>query len=174
MNLFLTGATGFIGGSLAHQLNQAGHHVRGLIRNSANADAVFALGIVPVVGTLDDAALLTQEAQASDGVINAADSMHRAGLEALIEGLRGSGKPLLHTSGIGMVSRDVAGDYTVEQIADDAEPIAPGPHPAQQALRNQELRSLGAAAQGVRAVVLSNSLIYGTGLGVARDSVQVR
>ena len=173
MNLFLTGATGFIGGSIAHHLTQTGHQVRGLIRNPADADAVASLGIVPVVGSLDDAALLRQEAQASDGVINAADSMHRAGLEALIDGLRGSGKPLLHTSGIGMVSRDVAGDHTVDQIADDAEPVAPGPHPAQHALREQERRALGAVTQGVRVVVLSNSLIYGTGMGVARDSVQV-
>jgi NAD(P)-dependent dehydrogenase (short-subunit alcohol dehydrogenase family) len=96
------------------------------------------LGIVPVIGSLDDAALLRQEALASDGVINAADSMHRAGLEALIDGMRGSGKPLLHTSGIGMVSRDAAGDHTVDKIVDDVEPIAPGPHPAQHALREQD------------------------------------
>ena len=173
MKLFLTGTTGFIGGSVAQVLVQAGHQVRGLVRTPGRADAVSALGVVPVIGTLDDATLLTQEANASDGVINAASSMHRPGLEALIDGLRGSGKPLLHTSGIGMISSDVAGDDAVDEIIDDAKPIVPGPHPAQQALRDQELRVLEAATQGVRAIVLSNSLVYGAGLGIERDSTQI-
>jgi nucleoside-diphosphate-sugar epimerase len=173
LNLFLTGATGYIGSSLARQLIQAGHSVRGLVRDPARTAAIEAFGIVPVIGTLDDGELLSREARAADGVVNAADSMHRAALDALIEGLRGSAKPLLHTSGVGMVSRDVVGDRTIEQVVDDALPIVAGPHPAQQALRDQELRALNAATLGVRAIVLSNSLIYGTGLGLATESVQV-
>jgi nucleoside-diphosphate-sugar epimerase len=173
LNIFLTGATGYIGGSIARRLTERGHSVRGLIRDTSKADALGAQGVVPVVGKLDDHDLLVDEARAADGVVNAADSMHRRCLEALIDGLRGSDKPLIHTSGIGMVSRDVLGDATSDDVLDDADAVIAGPHPAQQALRAQEAFVLEAAGAGVRTVVLSNSLLYGAALGLPAQSVQL-
>ena len=60
MRIFITGANGFIGGAVAGALIDGGHHVRGLVRDNAKAIAVAARGIEPVIGTLDDAALLQQ------------------------------------------------------------------------------------------------------------------
>ena len=74
MRIFLTGANGYIGGSVACALIAAGHKVRGLVRSSAKADTVAAHGIEPVIGSLDDTALLQTEARAADAVINAASS----------------------------------------------------------------------------------------------------
>ena len=54
MNIFLTGASGYIGGSVATELIAAGHRVRGLVRSDDKAAAVRAFGITPVPGTLDD------------------------------------------------------------------------------------------------------------------------
>ena len=59
MKIFLTGASGFIGSSVGARLLAAGHRLRGLVRDPAKAEAVRAIGIEPVVGTLDDAALVT-------------------------------------------------------------------------------------------------------------------
>jgi uncharacterized protein YbjT (DUF2867 family) len=87
MNVFVTGAAGFIGGSIATGLVRAGHNVTGLVRNAAQADELKALGITPVVGTLDDSALLTDQAGAADAVINAASSDHRGAVEALLDAL---------------------------------------------------------------------------------------
>ena len=78
MRIFLTGANGFIGGAVASALIADGHAVRGLVRDQAKADAVAVHGVDPVIGSLDDAALLQAEARASDGVVNAASSDHRA------------------------------------------------------------------------------------------------
>ena len=81
MKIFVTGASGFIGGSVAARLVQAGHAVRGLIRDAAKADAVRAHGIEPVIGTLADHGLLAEEARAADAVVNAASSDDRPGQE---------------------------------------------------------------------------------------------
>jgi nucleoside-diphosphate-sugar epimerase len=173
LNIFLTGATGYIGGSIARRLSERGHSVRGLIRDASKADALAGLGIVPVIGTLDDCDLLVNEARRADGVVNAADSMHRPCLEALVDGLRGSNKPLVHTSGIGMVSRDVLGDATFDDVCNDLDAVIPGPHPAQRALRAQEVFVLDSAKAGVRTIVLSNSMIYGAAIGLPAQSVQL-
>ncbi|WP_373424538.1 NmrA family NAD(P)-binding protein [Siphonobacter sp. SORGH_AS_1065] len=52
MNIFLTGATGYIGSSVATQVISKGHQVYGLLRDKGKADAVKALGIIPVVRNL--------------------------------------------------------------------------------------------------------------------------
>ena len=86
MNIFITGASGFVGGTVARRLVTGGHNVRGLIRDSSKAEPLRALGIEPVIGSLEDSSLLTSEALQSEGVIHAADSDHGRAIEALIEG----------------------------------------------------------------------------------------
>ena len=104
MNIFLTGANGYIGGAAAVALIAAGHRVRGLVRDKTKADTVAPHGVEPVVGTLDDGALLQAEARAADAVVNAADSDHRGAVEALVAALAGSGKTLIHSSGSSIVA----------------------------------------------------------------------
>jgi uncharacterized protein YbjT (DUF2867 family) len=65
MEIFITGANGFIGGAVAAALIADGHTVRGLVRSKAKAEAVAAYGIEAVVGSLDDTALLQAEARAA-------------------------------------------------------------------------------------------------------------
>ncbi len=75
MNIFIiTGAGGFIGGSIAAGLARDGHTVRGLIRRAEQSNDLKGLGIEPVIGKLDHTALLTAEARAVDVNINAASS----------------------------------------------------------------------------------------------------
>lgn len=52
MQIFITGANGFIGGAVASALGSDGHAVRGLVRDMAKAEAVAAHGIEPVIGHL--------------------------------------------------------------------------------------------------------------------------
>ena len=104
MKVFLTGASGYIGGSVAAALIADGHEVRGLVRSKEKADLVAARGVEPVIGSLDDADLLRAEARACDAVVNAASSDHRGAVEALISGLSGSGKAFIHSSGSSIVA----------------------------------------------------------------------
>ncbi|MGH8709473.1 MAG: NAD-dependent epimerase/dehydratase family protein, partial [Burkholderiales bacterium] len=74
MRVFVTGASGYIGGSVAAALRAAGHQVSGLYRSEQKASQAQALGIEATLGTLDDGALLARAAREADAVIHAADA----------------------------------------------------------------------------------------------------
>jgi nucleoside-diphosphate-sugar epimerase len=171
LKIFVTGASGFIGGSIAAGLVRAGHRVRGLIRNPEHAAELERLGIEPVIGTLDDRALLVAQAQAADAVINAASSDHRAAVEALIEGLAGSGKPFLHTSGSSIVGDASGGEAGAARIySEDALPEPTADKAARVAIDRLVLE---AAQKNIRSAVLCNTLIYGHGAVAGSASVQL-
>ena len=169
--IFLTGATGYIGGSLAVRLIEGGSRVRGLVRNRESAALLSARGIEPVLGSLDDADLLTQEARTADGVVNTASADHAASARALIAGLEGSGKPLLHTSGSSVIGDDARGSRRSDTIFDEDTPLVV--NAMKQHRRDIDLMVLGAAARGVRSTVICPSNIYGVGKGLKTDSVQI-
>ena len=168
MQIFVTGASGFIGGSVGNRLARAGHRVRGLVRDPAKLEAVRQSGIEPILGTLDDTALLTREAQAADAVVNAASSDDRDAIETLVAALAGSGKPLLHTSGSSIIADEAMGEPS-DRIFDEATPFTPAPEKQARVAIDRFVLD----APGVRSVVLCNSLIYGTGLGAEPDSAQL-
>lgn len=171
MKIFITGAGGYIGGSVATALLAAGHRVRGLTRNAASAQRLAETGIEPVLGSLDDADILTREALASDGVINTASADHLGAAQALIAGLEGSSKPLLHTSGSSVIGDDARGSRRSETVFDEDTPLVV--QPMKQPRRDLDLLVLGAAAQGIRSAVICPSNVYGTGKGLNPNSVQI-
>ncbi|HEX7932466.1 MAG TPA: NAD-dependent epimerase/dehydratase family protein [Paraburkholderia sp.] len=171
MKVFITGASGFIGGSIAAHLVRAGHQVRGLIRKPEQSGELKRLGIEPVIGTLDDHALLSAEARAADAVINAASSDHEGAVSALIEALAGSGKPLLHTSGSSIVGDASGGEAAEARIYhEDALPAPTADKAARVAI---DRRVLEAAQRNIRSAVLCNTLIYGHGAVAGSASVQL-
>lgn len=163
MDIFVTGATGYIGGAVANQLRKRGHKVRGLVRSEAKAEKLSAAGIQPVLGDLDSADILTSEASRADAVVNAANSDHRGAVEALLVGLEGSGKPFVHTSGSSIIGDTALGEYAAERIYDDVSPFDTAEYPMRQARYALDKDILKAAERGIRTIVLCNSLIYGTG-----------
>lgn len=171
MNLFMTGPAGYIGGTVAARLIEAGHRVRGLVRDHDKARLLEKCGIEPVVGALDDDELLTREARRADGVIDAASADHAGSVRALVAALAGTGKALLHTSGSSVIGDDARGNRVAESIVDEDSAFAIAP--AKQARRDIDLAVLRAADQGVRSAVICPSLIYGTGRGLNTKSVQV-
>jgi nucleoside-diphosphate-sugar epimerase len=168
LKIFVTGANGYIGGSVASALIADGHKVRGLVRSKEKADAVAAHGLDPVIGSLDDADLLQAEARAADAVVNAASSDHRGAVDALISGLSGSGKPFIHSSGSSIVA-DLAMGEPSDRIFDEMTPIVPLTERAARTAVNQ----LVLTAPGIQSVVLCNSMIYGSALGSPAQSVQI-
>ena len=170
MKVLVTGASGYIGGSVATALLAAGHRVVGLVRSDERAAEVRARGIEPLLGTLDDAGLLADAARAADAVINAANADHRGAVEAILKGLAGTEKAFLHTSGSSIVADLAAGERS-DQVYDEDTPVHPLPGRAARVALNDTV--LAAARAGVRAVVLCPSLIYGPGRGVHASSIQV-
>jgi len=171
MKIFLTGANGFVGGSVAHHLIAQGHTVRGLLRDPRKAERLNALNIEPVIGSLDDRALLIAEARQADAVIDAANSDHAGAVDAFIEALRGSNKLLIHTSGSSIIGDDAQGNGLSEHIFDEDTPfIIEAP---KQARYNIDLRMMAAAREGIRTVVICPSNIYGVGHGLTDHSFQL-
>src|SRR6266850_3313041 len=170
MKIFCTGASGYIGGSVAAHLSAAGHQVTGLVRSAEKADAVRTFGIEPVVGTLDDAQVLSRAAQAADVVVNAASADHRGAVVALLNELAGSGKPFIHTSGSSIIGTRARGERT-DAVFDEDTPFTPSPARAARVALNELILSY--RDKGCRPVIICPSLIYGLGLGAGADSVQV-
>ncbi len=71
----LTGATGFIGGALAHGLLASGWRVRALVRNPARARTLSALGVQLVPGDLSDSDALQRLVADADAVVHCAGSV---------------------------------------------------------------------------------------------------
>ena len=167
MRIFLTGASGFIGGAVAVALCSAGHRVHGLVRSEAKAELVTRHGVEPVIGRLDDAAVLQVEARAADAVINAASSDHRGAVETLVAALTGSGKAFIHSSGSSIVA-DLAMGEPSDRIFNETTPVEPLPERAARV----EIDRVVLSAAGIRSVVLCNTMIYGNALGPSAQSVQ--
>ncbi len=170
MKIFITGASGYIGGSLAAALMPAGHQVSGLARSEGSAAALEKIGIKPVRGSLDDAEALAHGARAADVTVNTASADHRAAAEAIVKALAGTGKTLLHTSGTSIVGTRARGEL-VEAVFDEDTPFTPSPARAGRVAIDNMVRA--AAANGVRSMVIAPSLIYGRGHGLNPHSIQV-
>ena len=171
MKIFMTGATGYIGGTIARRLLGDGHEIRGLVRDAEKGRKLAVFGVEPIIGGLDDAAILAAEAGRADAVINTANSDHRGAIDAFLEALAGSNKPFLHTSGSSIVADDAHGDVASEKIYDEETPFEPVP--GKQARVDIDRAIRDASRRGVRTIVVCPTMIYGNGLGLARDSAQI-
>lgn len=114
MRIFVTGATGFVGSAVVNELLQAGHEVTGLARSDAGAAQLSAAGARVLRGALEDLDGLRRGAEAADGVIHTAFihdfsqfknscETDRGVVAALAQGLAGSARPLIVTSGTALL-----------------------------------------------------------------------
>jgi len=170
MKIFMTGASGYIGGTVADSLITAGHAITGLARTDAAAARLRAHGIEPVRGDLSSHSVVRNAARSADAVINCANAEDPFVVAAIVEGLAGSGKALLHTSGSSVVGDKAAGNNSSKIYHEDT-PFEPLPEKIQRVAVQRAV--LASAAQGVRSVVLCPCLIYGQGRGANADSIQV-
>ena len=170
MKVFITGATGYIGGSIAAKLIAQGHQVSGLTRTADGATKLRAMGVEPVVGGLIDGDILREAARSADTVINAANSDDAQAVEQLLPVLYGSGKTFIQTSGSSVIGDRAMGERSELRFHEDSV-FEPLPERAGRVAIDRMV--LAAAHRGVRSMVIRPSLIYGIGHGAHRDSVQV-
>lgn len=115
MRVFVTGAAGFIGAATVKELRAHGHQVTGLARNDANVETLKTLGAQVLRGSLEDLDSLRAGAAEADGVLHLAfnhdfskfvenGQADKAAIEAMGETLAGTNKPLVVTSGTGLLA----------------------------------------------------------------------
>ncbi|PVH96998.1 NAD(P)-binding protein [Periconia macrospinosa] len=107
--LFITGGTGYIGGSVLHTVvtSHPEYEVTALLRTIPATFSTTYPNVKIVKGDYDSSAILTEEAYKADVVIHNGDSDHEPSLNALIRGLllpRPTPGYLLHLSGTGIVA----------------------------------------------------------------------
>jgi nucleoside-diphosphate-sugar epimerase len=162
MRIFVTGATGTIGGAVAVAMRRAGHEVRGLVRSPEKAARLRRYEIEPVVGdmtrpgsyheALDECSVLVHAAvDYGAGVVEP----DRAVIDTLLAaGARGSRpKTVLYTSGVWLY-----GD-TGERLVDETAP----PAPARMVGWRPEHERLVLENPGVRGLVIRPGCVYGLG-----------
>lgn len=76
MKCFVTGASGFIGSNLAHELLARGHRVKVLLRKDADTRALAGAKVERVIGDILDAKLLRSEMEGCDWCFHVAASYH--------------------------------------------------------------------------------------------------
>lgn len=108
LKVFLTGSTGYIGGSVLTNLlkNPEKYKVTALVRQPEAAAKLKTLNVTPLLGSLDDVDLLIKAAEEADVVLSTAHADHLPSIKAIIYGLSKAPKPkvLIHTSGTGVLS----------------------------------------------------------------------
>lgn len=173
MRIFVTGATGYLGGAVARRLAAAGHAVTALARSDDAASRLAAQGFAVHRGDVHDPASLAAAASQAEGVIHMAvggpggvTDADAVALDALVGALAGRDAPILLTSGLGVYAGSRAA------IVDEATPLD-DVVPAQRPRVLLEEHALRAVARGVRAVVLRPAHVYGRGHAGAFTRLQL-
>ena len=171
MEVFLTGATGYIGTSVAEALQKAGHKVTGLARTPERAKQIEARGVRAYLGDLLKPETVAAPARAAEGVIHTASTndansaqADAAAVRAILKSLEGSGKPFVYTSGVWVLGS------TGDKVANEQTPLNPTPLVAHRPAVEQEV--LGYKDRGVRAIVIRPALVYGRGGSIPKMIAQ--
>lgn len=171
MEVFLTGATGYIGSAVAEALQRTGHNVTGLARSPEKAKQLEARGIRAVLGDLLKPETIAAPAHAAEGVIHTANTndaraaqADAAVVRAILDALQGASKPFVYTSGVWVLGS------TGEKPADELSPVNPASLVAHRPGVEQEV--LRAKERGVRSVVIRPALVYGRGGSIPKMIVQ--
>ncbi len=165
MRVFLTGATGFIGSSLVPELLRMNHHVLGLCRSEESAEKLARAGGEVFIGDVNDLHRLRAGAETADAVIHTAynhdfarvrqhSEEDRLVVQALGDVVAGSDRPLVITSGTGLVERPTDGGPVKE-----TDPYA---SPTQSPRAATEEAADAALANGARVIVMRLPQVHDT------------
>jgi nucleoside-diphosphate-sugar epimerase len=169
--VFMTGATGFIGGRLARALTSRGYRLRCLVRARERATDLAAMGAELLIGDASDEAVVREGLEGARFACHLAGTydlgavdrvamtrVNVAGTRAFIAGLRTAGvERAICTSTTAALgpARDVGSDDDVYN----------GPYPSIYHRTKTEAHHLAVAAQreGLPLVIVCPALVYGPG-----------
>lgn len=163
MRVFVTGATGYVGGAIVDALLAADHEVSGLTHSDEKAKGLEAWGVRPVVGGLDDPGSWRKAAAQADALVHAAFdyaaedpvTLDRLAIDTLLSAAgEGSGSRFVaYTSGVWVLGN------TGDQEADES--TVPD-HPFELvAWRPAHERAVLEAGRSLTPIVVRPGVLYG-------------
>ncbi|OSC98272.1 NAD-P-binding protein [Trametes coccinea BRFM310] len=184
VTILLTGATGYIGGSILQGLLQhpdaKRFEISTLIRDSAKAKILEeTFGVKTTLGSIADQDKLTALAENAHIVIHTADSSDNVdAMKAILKGLKvrheksGDVPHLVHTSGTGVLIDFAKGEHASSPILSDVDQKALDAIPPDAFHRSVELLAIEADEKDgyVRTHIVSPAVIYGLGHGPLFDA----
>ncbi|KAL6708744.1 hypothetical protein ACN47E_002440 [Coniothyrium glycines] len=189
MKIFLTGATGYIGGEVLHTLAHAfpgNTQISALVRDQTKAQQVQEKypKVQTILGDLDNATLVTSEAEGSDIVLHLAATGHVPSIEAIAQGLynryektKSPGYWVQISGATCFASEEIASgkfgfptDVTYDDVKDQSRILSTLRNNSQRVVENTVLAQ---DSSKVKTALLIGPLIYGPGRGpVNQRSVQ--
>jgi nucleoside-diphosphate-sugar epimerase len=176
MQIFLTGATGYIGSAVLDAMLKGSHQVVALARDPEKAAALQARGATAIVGEIGLPKTYIDAVKKADAVIHTAWESSPRGVEkdkqaietmlqALRDGFIVDRKPrtFIYTSGVWVLGR------TLKAAEEDA-PLDPAPHVAWRPAHEDII--LSAFGDGLRTVVVRPGIVYGGGRGIVSDLIK--
>jgi nucleoside-diphosphate-sugar epimerase len=164
MVIFLTGASGYLGGAILRELLAHGHAVVAHARTAESAAALSEAGATSVVvAELADADWLGAQLAGVDGMVHAASpndatsaALDNAVLDAALTAFASTGRPYVHTGGTWIHGSGIA--------ITESSPVAAPPIVAWRPAVVDRVRA--AATTGVRSCVIAPANLYGHGRGL--------
>jgi len=163
-NIFVIGASGYVGNAVCENLNAAGKTVTGLARSSESAAMIRAKGYGAIEADAGDPEAIAELADRFDAtIISAALPFEDEAdfLRALLDRYSGSGRAMIFTSGTAVLSIETPhGEWREENFAED-DPFTASAWMQVRVDTEDMFRSY--ADRDVRAMVIRPPLIWGRG-----------
>ncbi|KAF2634472.1 NAD(P)-binding protein [Massarina eburnea CBS 473.64] len=177
--IFVTGGTGYIGGSVLHTIvtTHPEYEVTALLRNVPDAFSSTYPKVRIVKGDYDSTDLLSEEASKADVVVHNGDSDHEPSLNAIIAGILRRPTPgfLLFLSGTGILADWADDTYLGKEnpkIWSDIDDLDEERSLPDYALHRNTEKILHATAaekgDKIKIAIMTPPDIYGKGLGLAK------
>ncbi|KAF6747570.1 hypothetical protein DFP72DRAFT_919668 [Ephemerocybe angulata] len=178
--ILITGATGYIGGSVLGRLlvhpESKSFEIVALVRSAEKAAKISTLGVETVVGDYDNLALLTELASNADVVFEIVDCDRLPPNEALIQGAKqrfeatGKAPILIHTSGSALIMDDAHGLHGNHKVYSDLQSDEIEALPDTALHRNVDLAYLKADKEGfAKAYIVTPGCVWGLAKGPLVD-----
>ncbi|KIY63090.1 NAD(P)-binding protein [Cylindrobasidium torrendii FP15055 ss-10] len=178
--IFLTGATGYIGGSVLAELLQhpaaRSFEITVLVRAVEKAELLKELGLRTIIGSNSDHALLKEAASEADITIACADADDLGAAQAILAGAKeyrartGKNASLIHTSGTGVLSVKADGEFVESPIYSDLDIPLIEKLSLEQPHREVDVALVKDDADGnVNTYIVLPSTIYGRATGILVD-----
>ncbi|KDR76306.1 hypothetical protein GALMADRAFT_140021 [Galerina marginata CBS 339.88] len=180
-HILLTGATGYIGGSvlaslLSHTLSDT-FRITVLVRDASKASQFRSMGVHAVTGSYSDLKVLEELAADADIVFACADADAEDAAKAILRGTKqryektGKAPSLIHTSGTGVLMDRAQGQFATDTIYSDLNIDQLESLPITQPHRSVDVTVVNADKEGyVKTYIILPSTIYGIASGPLVDA----